>query len=731
MTAIAEDPARNARPTVDRRDLSHALLTLELRRLRLLLHRRVLWLRRRWAHDPLHRHRDAAITDAEADVLLADRDERDEEDFYVADPAASGVGLAIHDTDDAISVGRAELEEAGAVHAIDQLARLFRLTRFERDVVLLGAAPDLDPSFERLLAYVQDDADRVRPTPFLALALLAMQRSQRLTARDTLGPAGTLRRARLVTIDEDRSSTAFAMQALRVDERIVDYVRGVNRLDTKVVDLLRPLPPPLLTPWLAELAAKSAAWLAAATRGGAAPAVNIVGEAAWGRRELAAVLCEELSLRPTRLDVDALTRLVVAERGELLRLLERESVLLRLAFYIEVDDADGASPATTPQQAMALVENIAAPLVIASVGPLRLERGTLCLTLRAPRPEEQRTLWSAALGDSVALPDEVIDGIIEQFDLGPTMIAEAVARSRAAVHAADPSATVGAEDLWRACRELTGSPLKELAQRLEPRYDWDDLVLPAAVVRHLRDLAAQVSHRTHVYERLGFGAKLGRGRGISALFAGPSGTGKTMAAEVMARELTLDLYRIDLSVVIDKYVGETEKRLRRVFDAAERSGAILFFDEADALFGKRSEVRDSHDRYANIEIDYLLQRMEDYRGLAILATNRKASLDRAFLRRLRFLVDFPFPDVEQRRHIWRRVFPTAVSVTALDFDFLSRLDLSGGNIRNIVVNAAFLAAQDDECLGMKHVVNAASREMAKMDRVVGPSEFGRYQELLS
>ncbi|HJQ35781.1 MAG TPA: ATP-binding protein, partial [Thermoanaerobaculia bacterium] len=282
--------------------------------------------------------------------------------------------------------------------------------------------------------------------------------------------------------------------------------------------------------------------------------------------------------------------------------------------------------------------------------------------------------------------------------------------------------------------------LHELAQRIEPRYDWADLVLPDGVVRHLRDVAAQVAHRARVYEDFGFGAKLSRGRGISALFAGPSGTGKTMAAEVIARDLSrrlaaseqaFDLYRIDLSAVIDKYVGETEKRLRCVFDAAERSGAILFFDEADALFGKRSDVKDSHDRYANIEIDYLLQRMEDYRGLAILATNRKSALDRAFLRRLRFLIDFPFPDVEQRRRIWRGVFPKNLPAVALDFEFLARLDLSGGNIRNVALNAAFLAAQEGVALGMRHLVNAASREMAKIDKIVGPAEFGRYQELLA
>src|SRR5262249_25240800 len=229
-----------------------------------------------------------------------------------------------------------------------------------------------------------------------------------------------------------------------------------------------------------------------------------------------------------------------------------------------------------------------------------------------------------------------------------------------------------------------------------------------------------------VYQSWGFGNKLSRGRGISALFSGASGTGKTMAAEIMARHLQLDLYRIDLAGVVSKYIGETEKNLRSVFDAAERSGAILFFDEADALFGKRSEVKDSHDRYANIEVNYLLQRMEDYRGLAILATNMKSALDSAFMRRLRFIVDFPFPDANQRREIWRRVFPAAAAVSNLDFAALSRLEIPGGNIHNIAVNAAFLAAGEDVPISMDHVMRAARREYAKIDRLVLDSEFGRY-----
>jgi SpoVK/Ycf46/Vps4 family AAA+-type ATPase len=268
--------------------------------------------------------------------------------------------------------------------------------------------------------------------------------------------------------------------------------------------------------------------------------------------------------------------------------------------------------------------------------------------------------------------------------------------------------------------------MEGLAEKIEARRRFEDLVLPGEAMQQLRDIASQVEQRDRVYEQWGFGAKLSRGRGIVALFAGPSGTGKTMAAEVLAHRLALDLYRIDLASVISKFIGETEKNLKRVFDAAEQSGAILFFDEADALFGKRSEVRDSHDRYANIEINYLLQRMEDYRGLAILATNRKALLDPAFLRRLRFLIDFPLPAAIDRLRIWRGAFPGQAQMEPLDYELLGRLEVSGGSIANISLNAAFLAASEHSPIRMEHVLAAARREYSKIDKLMLESEFGRY-----
>jgi SpoVK/Ycf46/Vps4 family AAA+-type ATPase len=268
--------------------------------------------------------------------------------------------------------------------------------------------------------------------------------------------------------------------------------------------------------------------------------------------------------------------------------------------------------------------------------------------------------------------------------------------------------------------------LDELARRIVPCHDWSDIVLPDDVSHQLQEIATQVGQRAHVYEAWGFGAKLNRGRGVAALFSGPSGTGKTMAAEILANHLHLDLFRIDLAAVVSKYIGETEKNLRRVFDAAERSGAVLFFDEADALFARRSEVKDSHDRYANMEVNYLLQRMEDYRGLAILATNMKSLIDQAFLRRLRFIVDFPFPDAHQRSGIWQTVFPQRAPVDGLDFAALARLEIPGGNIRNIVLNAAFQAAGEGVPIGMDHVMRAARREYAKIDKLMLESEFGPY-----
>jgi SpoVK/Ycf46/Vps4 family AAA+-type ATPase len=332
------------------------------------------------------------------------------------------------------------------------------------------------------------------------------------------------------------------------------------------------------------------------------------------------------------------------------------------------------------------------------------------LDVRHPLAEEQRGAWADALGAPA-------DSIAAQFSLSLSEIGTIAAEARAAAADGDVGAAA-----WDICRARLRARLDGLARRVEARAAWDQLVLPPAEIAILRAIAAQLRQRVTVYEHWGFAAHGSRGLGISALFHGVSGTGKTLAAEVLAASLRLDLYRIDLSSVVSKYIGETEANLRRVFDTAEESGAILLFDEADALFGKRSEVKDSHDRYANIEVSYLLQRMEEYRGLAILTTNLKSSLDTAFLRRLRFVVQFPFPDAAHRAAIWRAVFPPGVPTQGLDWERLASLRVAGGNIRSIALNAAFLAADAGESVGMAHVLAAARSEYAKLERPLTPTE---------
>jgi SpoVK/Ycf46/Vps4 family AAA+-type ATPase len=273
------------------------------------------------------------------------------------------------------------------------------------------------------------------------------------------------------------------------------------------------------------------------------------------------------------------------------------------------------------------------------------------------------------------------------------------------------------------CRTHARPRLDALAEHIESTVSWGDLVLPQPELQLLQDIASQLQHRIQVYQQWGFGNRNQRGLGISALFAGASGTGKTLAAEVLATELNLDLYRIDLSAVVSKYIGETEKNLGRVFDAADVSGVILLFDEADALFGKRSEVKDSKDRYANMEVSYLLQRMEAYRGVAILTTNLKGSIDQAFLRRIRFVVQFPFPDVAQRTEIWKRVFPRQTPTQGIDPAKLAKLNVAGGNIRNIALNAAFIAAEANQPIQMEHLLQAARSEYIKLERPLTETEI--------
>ena len=404
---------------------------------------------------------------------------------------------------------------------------------------------------------------------------------------------------------------------------------------------------------------------------------------------------------------------------QFIRLWQRECNLYPQALYVDAQEGDPNAPGPALPAGVLLARGRGAFFLATREVWARLEGPSLVVDVDRPTRAEQQEIWEEALGDNA---DEIPARLAGQFHFNGDAIRR-IARTVLAEAGEDGLA----DRLWDECRSAARPRLEALAQRLEPKVTWDDLVLPDEPLGLLHQLTDQVDQRARVYEEWGFARKLTRGMGITALFIGESGTGKTLAAEVIAHELRLDLYRIDLSAVVSKYIGETEKNLRRLFDAAEDGGCILFFDEADALFGKRSEVKDSHDRYANIEVNYLLQRMEAFRGLAILATNRGNALDVAFQRRIRFRVKFPHPDRPHRRQIWERAFPPETPVEELDFDRLARLDLTGGSIRNIAVNAAFLAAHRDEPVTMPLVLAAARAEFAKADRPINEADF-RWQE---
>ncbi|HYO90098.1 MAG TPA: AAA family ATPase, partial [Pyrinomonadaceae bacterium] len=357
------------------------------------------------------------------------------------------------------------------------------------------------------------------------------------------------------------------------------------------------------------------------------------------------------------------------------------------------------------------------------------------ISLPTPEFAERRELWLTLLEKSEAdfAPDLEIDGLAARFKFTAGRIRQTITEAKHQAWLRSPEQLeISSDDLYRAARAQSGQRLSTLARKITPLYKWEDIILPADRLEQLKEVCAHAVHHQRVFDEWGFNRKISRGRGLSVLFVGESGTGKTMAAEIIAGELKLDLYKIDLSCLISKYIGETEKNLSKIFAEAEQSNAVLFFDEADAIFGKRSEVKDSHDRYANIEVNYLLQRIEDYEGTVILASNFQKNIDESFTRRIRFIIEFPFPEADYRRRIWQNMFPPDTPLDPeLDWDFLAgKMRLTGGSIKNIALGAAFLAANNSGHVGMKQIIYAVKREFQKTGRLCVKADFEQYYDLL-
>ncbi|MFS8203790.1 ATP-binding protein [Streptomyces sp. CWNU-52B] len=591
---------------------------------------------------------------------------------------------------------------------LDALVTCFGLSSFERDLVLLTAAYELDATTAARCAAASGDPERAYPTFSLALAALAEPHWSALT------PVAPLRRWRVVELDDDSRLT---LSRLRLDERVLHFLLGSPYLDARLHGQLRRAPVPQDLPPSYGLAADqvAAGWTTGA-RPNAPLLVEVVGGDLRSRADIAAAAAARSGLALYAMNAEDIPT-APAERDRLARLWQREAILLPAALLVEAGELDRDQHAATD----AFLAGAAVPVVVSGPDPRPTDRARgERVTVPRLDDEEQLGLWTGAFEDVVDIGESELRSLVAQFQLPPHVVRSAAAAVRRDLPAEDEPDPV--RMAWRAGLNEARVGMDELGRRVEPDAGWGDLVLHERQTSVLREIVAHVRRRATVHQEWGFAATLRRGLGVTALFAGGSGTGKTLAAEVMAKELGLDLFVIDLSQVVSKYIGETEKNLRRVFDAAERGGALLLFDEADALFGKRSEVKDSHDRYANLEVSYLLMRMEAYRGLAILTTNMKQALDTAFMRRIRFVVDFPFPAEYERAEIWRRVLPPQTPVKGIEPELLAQLTVAGGSIRNIALSGAFLAAEEGDRLQMRHMLAAARTEYLKLERSLTPGE---------
>lgn len=637
--------------------------------------------------------------------------------------------------------------------SLPRLAQLFNLAPFDVDVLLVCLAPELDLKYEKLYAYLQNDVTRKKPSVALILDLLCRSLEEQLQARTHILADAPLLREQLVTFPTDghNEHQNLLARSLKIDDRILNYLLDVETIDEQLAPCARVIVPAAtfeelvlpndLKASLVRLFQHQMGALNHSVHGGRL--FLFQGPSGVGKRTAAEALCRLLGVKLLVVDLAELLATGYDDAPPVVRIF-REARLQSAALYLdhmEILTAENDRAGRIRQRLLRLVEEFPGIVFAGSTQTfetLSQSRNPSVFSVVFPPPDYalRQQLWRISLqrAGCVVAKDVDLDDLADKFNFTAGNIGDAIveAKRRSAMRRQDAT-YLAAADLYQACRTLSSTKLAVLARKITPLYTWNDIILPGDTLRQLQEICAQAKHRQQVFGQWGFDGKMSLGKGLSILFVGPSGTGKTMAAEIIARELQLELYKIDLAGVVSKYIGETEKNLSKIFEEAEQSNAILFFDEADALFGKRSQVKDAHDRYANIEINYLLQKMEEYEGVTILASNFRKNIDEAFTRRLRFIVDFPFPDEAYRRRIWEHIFPNKISLDAdIDVAFLARqLQLTGGNIRNIALNAAFLAAADGGVVTMEYLIRSTKREYQKMGRLCVKADFGQYYDLVS
>ncbi|RCJ41015.1 hypothetical protein A6770_36605 [Nostoc minutum NIES-26] len=615
-----------------------------------------------------------------------------------------------------------EIKEAAATMtsppALEQLCQRFKLSEFERSILVFCAGVEIDLRFPHLCTKAHGTESQYNPTFGLALSILPNPHWS------ALAPDSPLRYWKLIELG---SNNILTNTSLYIDERILHYLIGVKTTDPLLTEITElPADTQQLIPSHQCLADSIKALWGLNSLQNSPPLIQLCGSEMEDKTDIAQAVCQHFNLQVNLLNCHRIP-LRPNELETFIRRLERECILEAKALLLvceDIDYSDKLQLASVHQ----LLEELQCFAIATTVSPLPgIKRQMIRFDVPKPLPQEQLITWENSVaelktqlngqGKLISDSEQLMQDLQEltsQFQLSTSTIRRAC--TAAVGQLTIPSAPSLKQALWQSCRVQARPRLDELAERIESKLSWEDLVLPPLQKGILKEISAHVRQKAKVYEKWGFASKSRRGLGITTLFSGPSGTGKTLAAGVLANELNLDLYRIELSAVVSKYIGETEKNLQQIFDAAESGGVILLFDEADSIFGKRSEVKDSKDRNANLEVSYLLQRMESYPGMAILTTNLQSNLDPAFMRRLRFVIQFSLPDAAHRAEIWRRIFPPDTPTEGLNFEKLAQLNAPGGNIRIIALNSAFMAADAEEPVQMKHILKATQTEYEKLGK---------------